>query len=165
MTVTAFNVIVENGSVGANGAYVYGIFSREPCAFYVGQTVSRYGALGRLAQHLSDTEGNTFQQRLCATFHLERVALGRVEFLAVRLPDSPAFRGRGSDYREAVEHLVNYRIIDFVVQKSLGIVVVSRTRSNGYADNAVVVDVADMVSKKLRMWLFSLGDARVTGDR
>lgn len=146
-------ISVEDASIGASGPYVYGIYAPNFAVLYVGQTISHYGAMGRLAQHLSDTCSNTFRQRLCSSLGVEDPQLGAIEFVAVRLPPRKSFLARSSDYREAVEHLVNYKMIDHIGDNGLPVLLISRTRGNPYTSQTYIGDVADVVTKTIRMWL------------
>lgn len=51
---------------------IYGVVETH-ATLYVGQTRAKAGPLHRLTQHLSDTYGNTYLQRLFDLYHYEEV--------------------------------------------------------------------------------------------
>ena len=127
---------------------IYGIFANR-ATLYVGQTNGKMGALGRLAQHLSDTHGNTYIQRLANLYHYEEVELERTDLVAVRFTSERMFQLDSPIYREAVEDLVQRRLINWVTEQQLEICIVSRTRPNSYNKLQNVQDEAKRICNVL----------------
>ena len=120
---------------------------------YIGQTRGRTGALGRLAQHLSDTEGNTYLQRLSNLYRNQAIQLKRVDLAAIRFTPKQMFWIDSSEYREAVEDLVQRRLINWLYEHKLEICVVSRTRPNSYSKLQDVQEEAHRISGSLESWI------------
>ena len=131
---------------------IYGIFEKD-VALYVGQTRGRTGALGRLSQHLSDTPWNTYLQRLSDFYRYEEVQLEKVDLVAIRFAEKKMFEAKSADYREAVEDLVQCRLIDWVTEHRLAVGVVSRTRPNSYSNLQEIQAEANRISETLESWI------------
>ena len=125
----------------------------QAATLYVGQTRGRRGALGRLAQHLSYASGNTYIQRLSDIYHYEEVPLERVDFVAIRFTKKEAFWLDSPVYREAVEDLVQQRLLNWLYEQKLEISIVSRTRPNSYSKLSYVQEEADRISGALESWV------------
>lgn len=130
---------------------IYGIFETG-VALYVGQTRGRTGALGRFSQHLSDTPWNTYLQRLSELYRHEKILLEKVDLVAIRFAQAKIFETKSADYREAVEDLVQCRLIDWVIEHKLGIVV-SRTRPNLYSRLQEIQEEANRIFAALESWV------------
>lgn len=143
---------INKGEIGHRSPYVYGIVALEFPALYIGQTLSEIGAIGRLAQHLSNANGNTFRKRIADTFSYDEVELGPVEFAAFKLPDRAEFVNRVPDHREAVEVLVQYSIINMMIEHDLSCPIISRTSFNPLANQRFVRIQAGYASKELFEW-------------
>jgi predicted GIY-YIG superfamily endonuclease len=143
-----------SSEIASHNAFVYLIFVRDIKILYIGQTFSRCGALGRLAQHLSDTSSNTLKQRACSILQYEEIELKDIQFNAACLSQNRSFVQESSDYREAVEALVNNRIINFVAKYKIG-VVVSRIRANRYSELKFIKDEANLVATTFESWLLN----------
>jgi hypothetical protein len=111
-----------------------------------------HGALGRLSQHLSDTNNNTLKQRLSATFKYSDVDPVDVDFFAIRLSPHKTYLD-SREFREAVEHLVQKSAIKFAIDQELQLPVISRTDSNAYVRQQFVIDEAERISAILNSWL------------
>lgn len=131
---------------------IYGVFENR-VTLYVGQTRGQTGALGRLAQHLSDTQGNTYIQRLSDLYHYEEVVLGRTDFVAVRFASEKMFEIDSPIYREAVEDLVQRRLLNWIFKEKLKICIVSRTHPNSYNKLQNVQEEAERISSALEPWI------------
>ena len=131
---------------------IYGVFETG-VALYVGQTRGRTGALGRLSQHLSDTPWNTYLQRLSDLYHHEKILLEKVDLVAIRFAQAKIFETKSADYREAVEHLVQRKLIVWVIEHKPGIVVVSRTRPNSYSRLQEIQEEANRIFAALESWI------------
>ena len=131
---------------------IYGIWE-DHATLYVGQTRGRRGALGRLAQHLSDASGNTYMQRLSDIYRYEEVVLERVDFVAVRFTETRTFWLDSPVYREAVEDLVQRRLLNWLYEHKLAISVISRTRSNTYSKLPYIQEEANRISNALEPWI------------
>ena len=131
---------------------IYGVFA-NCVTLYVGQTRGQTGALGRLTQHLSDTQGNTYIQRLSRLYYYEKVALERIDFAAIRFAEEKMFKIDSSVYREAVEDLVQLKLLNWVIKKKLEICIVSRTRPNSYNKLQNVQEEAERIYRILESWI------------
>lgn len=131
---------------------IYGVFENR-VTLYVGQTRGQTGALGRLAQHLSNTQSNTYIQRLSHLYHYEEMALDRTDFIAVRFTEEKMFEIDSPIYREAVEDLVQRRLLNWIADQQLEICIVSRTRPNSYSKIQSVREEAERISNALEPWI------------
>ena len=131
---------------------IYGVLDNR-VTLYIGQTKGQTGALGRLAQHLSNTQGNTYIQRLSALYHYEEVILGKTDFVAVRFAQERMFEIDSPVYREAVEDLIQRRLINWIAEQKLEICIVSRTRPNSYNKLQDVQEEAERIFDALEPWI------------
>lgn len=131
---------------------IYGVF--ENCGtLYIGQTRGQTGALGRLAQHLSDTQSNTYIQRLSKLYHYEEIVLGKTDFVAIRFTSEKMFQIDSPIYREAVEDLVQRRLLNRIAKEKLEICIVSRTHPNSYSKLPEIQEEAERISDALESWI------------
>lgn len=154
----SFTAHISNSEIAANRAFIYFIFVKEIKALYVGQTFSAYGALGRLSQHLSESNSNTLKQRIKAIYGYESIDFEEIYFTAAALSNRKSFQQRGADYREAVEALISNRVINFVSGKKIGIVV-SRVQFNSYTKLKYIQAEANSISIFFENWISSLVDS------
>ena len=131
---------------------IYGIVE-DQATLYVGQTRGWTGALGRLAQHLSDSDVNTYLQRLSDVYDYIEVPLDKVDFAAMKFASRSEFQIDSQEYRKAVEDRVQAELTDWILNKELGIFVVSRTTRNTYSDLDYVKEEADRISSALEPWI------------
>lgn len=131
---------------------IYGILGNR-ATLYVGQTRSKARPLGRLTQHLSDTYGNTYLQRLSDLYHYEEVSPGKVNFVAIRFTPEKMFQIDSPVYREAVEDLVQRRLINWITEQKLEISIISRTRGNAYNKLQDIQEEADRIFSALEAWI------------
>lgn len=144
---------VDDCDIAAPGGYIYAIISPSYQAVYIGQTAGYQGAIGRLSQHLSYGVSNTFRQRICRVYSLEVADIGPIDFAARRLGSHKTFHEKAADYREAVEFLTQYRIIDVLTSERLPFGVVSRVTANRYTRLTYVKNEADAVTSSLLSWM------------
>ena len=147
-------ITIPDGAIARHGGYVYLIYSPEFGAVYVGQTAARSGALGRLSQHLGDSNTNSFRQNLGRYFHYQEVDLEKVEFASVPLSQRSEFQGKGRVYRESVEYLVQTALVKYIHFHEIRAVIVSNVRFNAYCELPFVEEEADTVITQLSAWLF-----------
>ena len=144
---------LEDVSIGGNQAFIYVVVAAvgRRVFFYVGQTRQRMGALGRLAEHLSDGESATFRQRVwdVARLNLE----GPVHFAAVELSREKAFQRACPEYREAVECLIESRLREYVVRQQILALSVARVRLHPYRTSPLVMREAQRSAEALEQWL------------
>ena len=146
---------VSDVTISKQGAFLYLIYGvlESRATLYVGQTRRQTGALGRLAEHLSDAHRwNTYLQRVADTDPDEEVALDRVDFVAVRFASRKEFRD-SREYREAVEALVQLNLLNWIHKQKLEIAVVSHTRTNAYSKLPDIQEEADRISEALEPWI------------
>ena len=127
---------------------IYGILENH-ATLYVGETRGKIGPLGRLTQHLSDGDNNTYLQRLSDIYHYEKVPLERVDFVAIQFTPSPIFQIDSPVYRQAVEGLVQLSLLNWIHRHKLKITVVSRISANAYRKDQSVREEADRISSLL----------------
>ena len=131
---------------------IYGIVENQ-ATLYVGQTRGWTGALGRLAQHLSDSASNTYIQRLSDVYEYEEVPLEKVDFAAMKFAPREEFQIDSQEYRKAVEDWVQARLKNWIHEKNLSIFVVSRTRPNTYSQLYYVKKEASRIAEALEPWI------------
>ena len=127
---------------------IYGILENN-ATLYIGETRGKIGPLGRLTQHLSDGDNNTYLQRLGDIYHFEEVPLERVDFVAIQFTPSRMFQIHSPVYRQAVEGLVQLSLLNWIHKQKLKITVVSRVRANAYRKDQYVRGEADRISSLL----------------
>jgi len=132
-----------------SGGHIYLISCSRHKVLYVGQTNQKVGALGRLSQHVSETSSNTFIKRTKQIRRIDEINLGAVSFYAVRLPSERMFHSQARDYREAVEHIVQTNVRNYICREKTGYLLVSLTDANGYCRDEAVRAAADSVFAKL----------------
>ncbi len=126
-------------------------------AVYIGQTRNRFGAIGRLSQHLSnDDTCNTFKQRVRAIYNAEE-NLTDISFIVCPFSPLKPFLLDSPDYREAVEAIVQDKIIQCIVKQNLKMGVVSRISYNAYMRERFVQDEANAISKTIVSWIHEIG--------
>ena len=147
---TVFDVTIakKNGFLYA----IYGIVENQ-ATLYVGQTRGRTGALGRLAQHLSDGNNNTYLQRLSNIYYYEEVPLEKVDLAAIRFTSKDIFQIDSQEYRKAVEHLVQLQLLNWLYEYNLKIHIVSQTNSNSYSKLQDIQEEAERISGLLKPWV------------
>ena len=128
---------------------IYGVLE-DRATLYVGQTKDKRGPLGRFVQHLS---GSTYLQRLSDLYHYEEVPLGKVDFVAIRFTPEKMFQIDDQVYREAVEGLVQRKLINWIKEQKLEITIVSQTRQNSYSKLQSIREEADRISSDLESWI------------
>lgn len=131
---------------------IYGIVENQ-ATLYVGQTRGWTGALGRLAQHLSDSNANTYLQRLSDIYNYIEVPLEKVDFAAMKFAPRSEFQIDSQEYRKAVEDWVQAELINWIFEKNLGIFIASRTTRNTYSDLDYVREEADRIVNALEPWI------------
>lgn len=135
---------------------IYGILEdratllEDRATLYVGQTKDKRGPLGRFVQHLSDS---TYLQRLSKLYRYEEVPLGKVDFVAIRFTPEKMFQTNDRVYREAVEGLVQQRLLNWVKEQKLEITIVSQTRENSYSKLPDIQKEAARISSDLESWI------------
>ena len=140
-----YKATIHNGALCKKAPYIYCILSRQFKCIYIGQTYSTYGALGRLTQHLSETDSNTFKQRICSVYQYEEIELMEIEFFAYKLPERKHFYSTARDHRESVEFLANYSMISEMQKNSIELSVISNTKSNPYTKMKSIQKTSDAV--------------------
>ncbi|MBK6709673.1 MAG: hypothetical protein IPG51_04920 [Chloroflexi bacterium] len=151
-------VSVHDCSIALNGAYIYVIYAPQFNCIYVGQTRGNYGAMGRLAQHISDSYGNTFKQKVQRYFDLEEPILGHLEFAAYRLPERQEFLSAATDFREAIEYLIQKNLILMTSRIQMKVGCVSRVKSNAYQKQDFIKAEGEIASEFFFQWLSSIVD-------
>jgi len=138
----------ESSKLGLPGGYIYLIFTPLARIAYVGQTRNAYGPIGRLAQHISDTESNTFLQRFAAILKLDKAEVKGIFFFAASLPLEKRFTDGPSEYREAVEAVVQSCLLNLIFEKKIRATLVSRVRLNAYSSEFDIKIIANSIAEK-----------------
>lgn len=148
---------LSDGDIARSYGYIYLVYAQQFPALYIGETAGPRGAIGRLGEHLSSSTGNTFFQRLAAHFGdgADPGPLGSVNLAAWKLSSQRTFHSRARDHREAVEFIVQYRLINELQQVDLALPVLSRVRPNPYTGLKYVVQEAERCLTSFVPWLAS----------
>lgn len=150
------SVSVSDAFVSTRRPWLYAIYAPQWSALYLGQSSGREGALGRLAQHLSTGDMCTFRRRLCERYEyeLESLSIGTVLLWCQSLGEEYG-PFTSEDYREAVEYLVQQKLLNKVAEMPLRgrVGIVSNVESNAYTRDVRVISAAEMISLKLEQWL------------
>jgi hypothetical protein len=149
------HVTIPNDEIARQRGYIYAALVVEENQVYIGQTRAEHGALGRLSQHLAFNPPGTLRKRVHEILATEISSLGAVEFAAVRLSDKPHFHERAHDYREAIEAICMYSLIERVMSADFSVGIIPRVRYGPYRDNPDVVAEAERVSSEILKWLKS----------
>ena len=146
---------VFDATIAKKKGFLYTIYGvvEDQATLYVGQTRGRTGALGRLAQHLSDGNNNTYLQRLSDTYYYEEVPLEKVDLVVIRFTPKEMFQIDSQEYRKAVENLVQLRLLNWLYEHKLEIRIVSQTRSNSYSKLQDIQEEADRIYRLLESWI------------
>jgi hypothetical protein len=155
MVSNALCTTVQDASLAKRAPYIYGILVNLDAArvLYVGQTLAQTGALGRLAQHLSESQGATLRQRIEARCNVTELDGRLVEFAAVRLSQQKAFWKDEPDYREAVESLVQNQLLNALCERKIPVCLISRVQFNAYCRLGYVESEAARVAQTILEWV------------
>jgi hypothetical protein len=151
----ALRATVHDAALPKRAPYVYGILLKLEAAsiLYIGQTTSWTGALGRLAQHLSETAGATLRQRVEAICNVTEIDGLSLEFAAVRLAPQRSFWADEPDYREAVESLVQHQVLNALYERRIPACLISRVDPNPIAGSATSKSEASRVFQLIIGWV------------
>lgn len=143
-------------ALAGRSAFLYAVREQKIGVLYIGQTRGPYGAMGRLAQHLSwDMDSNTFRRRVLTVFNLDEIEFQDIEILAVPFPDEPKYQDDARDYREAVESLVHDHVRTFLTRlnSSARLCLVSRAYRHPYRKDAEVIALAKRIGREICEWI------------
>ena len=144
---------ISSDEISRQCGCIYAVLVVEESQVYIGQTRASHGALGRLSQHLAFNSSGTLRKRVNEILGAELSNLGPVEFAAVRLTNQNIFHNEARDYREAVEGLCQYRMIQRVENANFNVGFISRVVMNGYTRVPEVAAEAERVSGEIFLWL------------
>jgi hypothetical protein len=136
----------DSSRIGQPGGYIYLIFAPSVNIAYVGQTRSAFGPIGRLAQHISNTDSNTFIQRVTTILKLDKAELNNIYFFAAALPAEKKFSESPSEFREAVEGLVQSLLLNLIAKKNPKAILISRVRLNAYSSSDEIAEIAGLIA-------------------
>jgi hypothetical protein len=129
-------------------------------ALYIGQTVDARGPINRLSTHLGITEGSSLRRRIHRTSSVDfDTSLGQVLFAAVPLAEVPAFHTRARDYREAIERLVQERVLSHVISTGVRLGVISVVTGMRYRHDPGVINEANRVCAHIIPWIDNTANA------
>ena len=154
----ALRTTVHDASLAKRAPYIYGIYLQlgDSWILYIGQTLSHVGALGRLAQHLSETTGATLRKRIQTLYNITDIDGLSIEFAAVKLNDQRGFWKDERDYREAVESLVQHSLLNALCDQKIPVCLISRVQPNAYCRVGFVENEAKRVFKTILEWVETL---------
>jgi hypothetical protein len=146
---------VHDASLAKRAPYIYDILLdlEGTSILYLGQTLNRLGALGRLSQHLSETPGATLRQRIEAIYNVTEIDGMSLEFAAVELNQQKSFWADEADYREAVESLVQHQLLNALHDRKIPVCLISRVQPNSYCRLQYVVSEANRVFQAIIGWV------------
>lgn len=137
---------VHSSKIAGASPAIYCLVSLQVRCIYVGQTNSKLGVLGRFAQHLSNSESNTFKQRVFSIYKYEDIELENIRGTYFCLPRENRFLNNATDYRDAVEALTQDKIIP--VAASMGMSVISRVQKNPQCSLDDIKLLSEIAAKK-----------------
>lgn len=149
MVRSVYKITISSDNAAKKTPFIYAGLALNIGAIYVGETRSSQGAMGRIAQHISETSSNTFKKRICTIFKYDDVHLEEILFLAVPLSDYSGFWLKSNEYRRAVEYLVQNEMLNFIAEYKKEVLLVSRVTANGYCQTDIVKNEAKIVSKSM----------------
>jgi hypothetical protein len=151
--VPQFALHIDDARLAEKAAFIYCIYSPGFKAIYIGQTYNTFGALGRLTQHLSNTDNSTLRSRLNKLRSIENASLQDIDFFCHRLPKKRRFVNSNSDYREAVEYRVQYAMMNLRNGAHPPIGIISTVRHNAYVDLPDITKLGNSIAVKIDEWL------------
>lgn len=158
MTNECSQLFLTDSQIAHFRAFVYAIYICNHRAMYVGQTRSRTGALGRLSFHLSEGEGSTVKARIATLYRFDEVILRGIRFAAFPLSSLKIFASDARDYREAVEALIQQRLLEKLTDEHFPVPVVSRIRHNDYMSDPAVTAEVDRIFSELWQWFLRVNE-------
>jgi hypothetical protein len=158
MTSDSSQLTLTDSQIAHFKPFVYAIYIGNYKAMYIGQTRSRTGALGRLSFHLSEGDGSTVKTRIATLFRFDEVILRGIRFVAFPLASLKIFGSDAQDYREAVEALIQQRLLENLTDGRFPVPVVSRIRHNDYMLDPAVASEADRIFPQLWHWFMQVKD-------
>ena len=84
---------------------------------------------------------------------MKRFRWGKVDFVAIRFTPEKMFQIDDRVYREAVEGLVQQKLLNWVDEQKLEITIVSQTRENSYSKLPGIQEEAARISSDLEPWI------------
>jgi len=153
----SYLISISSDEAAKKTPFIYSGYVPSLRVLYIGETRASMGALGRIAQHVSYCSSNTFRQRICQILRYEEVSLKDMVFLAVPLSQYRSFWLDTSEYRVAVEYLVQNKILSHIATSQMKITLISRVSANGYCQTAFVKEEAKVVANRISVWLDKCG--------
>lgn len=149
MVRSLYTITISSDNAAKKAPFIYVGLALDVHALYVGETRSSQGAMGRIAQHISETSSNTFRKRICTIFKYDSIYLKDILFFVVPLSKYSGFWLDSSEYRRAVEYLVQNEILNFLAENKKEVLLVSRVTANTYCQTNIVRSEAEVVSKSI----------------
>ncbi len=128
---------------GKHIAYIYIWFSKKWEFAYVGQTNNQYGSLGRAWQHIQT--GGTLRLRFEENLGVRLEEANDLTLVSFQLPSKKEFTGIESSYREAVEYLVQIKLIEKRATLQPIFRLLSRVRANNRVSNSSIEKIANTI--------------------
>lgn len=134
---------------GNSKSYIYIWHSSKFRICYVGQTNGVMGVLGRAYQHLNPNGmSNTLRKRFEQEEGIKLEEVNDFFLFSYCLPTIAEFLSIESSYREAVEYLVQYQLIEMrtALPYHLKFKIISQVRTNDRVTSSNLRNIADYIS-------------------
>lgn len=137
---------VSNKIFNADCAYIYIWFSIQHKIVYVGMTNQRVGTIGRAAQHLdkNGTLRKRFEELLGYSINLSDDLI----LYSFILPKDKKFTTVEKSYREAVEYLVQKKLLELKTTLKYSFEVISWVRSNERTSNSEIINISNTIIQR-----------------
>lgn len=139
-------LFVSNRIFNPSSAYIYIWFSFKDQIIYVGMTNQHVGTLGRAAQHL-DKRGTLRKRFLEKKGYSVNLSEDLILFSFI-LPSDKKYTTVERSYREAIEYLVQKRLIELRGILPISYHVISWVKTNERVSNTEVIHIADSIINK-----------------
>jgi hypothetical protein len=114
---------------------------------------------------LSEGEGSTVKTRIATLYSFDEVILRGIRFVAFPLSSLKIFASEARDYREAVEALIQQRLLEKLTDEHFPVPVVSRIRHNDYMNDPAVTAEADRIFSELWHWFLLVNEMSSTQEQ
>jgi hypothetical protein len=114
-----YHLSISNLFDGRCKSFIYFIYSKSHRVCYVGQTANDLGPIARLVQHFKgeekdNREKGTFNKQLYNATGKSLFMINDLEFYFHLLPDERIFFSSETTYRNAVEYMVQSKLLTLV---------------------------------------------------
>lgn len=143
--------LFSNIYVGKNRAFIYFWVSKSNKFIYVGQTNDKSGTLGRAVGHLR--HDGTFRKRCEEKVGVYLEKVDDLTLYSFPLPSEQKFIGAESSYREAIEYLVQSKLILKRGKGNPMYLIISWVRTSDRTNESIVQSISEnIVNEFLRLY-------------